>query len=219
MNYIRSRRLVAAAGAISLVAACSGGGAGASPSTGTSAAPNMPSIAMGSDAPGTPAPTMGATFDQAFIDMMVPHHESAVAMAEIALERAERPEIKRLASEIVAAQESEIKQLRAWRADWFGSDQTPGMEAMPMLPGMEMAGHGTGGKTDMTGDIEALRVAEPFDRAFIEAMIPHHETAIAAAQLAQAQAEQPEIGELAEEIITAQEREITQMKEWLDAWY
>ena len=213
MKYTRIARLAAAAGVIAAVAACSG--SGASPAS-TSDASSMPSMDMGS---GAPAPSMAATFDQAFIDMMVPHHESAVAMAEIALERAEHPEIKQLAGEIVAAQESEIEQLRAWRADWFGSDQTPGMEAMPMLPGMEMEGHDMGGTMDMTADVEALREAEPFDKAFIEAMIPHHESAIAAAKLAQAQAEQPEVIELAAEIIAAQEREIAQMQEWLEAWY
>ncbi len=81
-----------------------------------------------------------APIDRAFIDMMVPHHESAMAMAEIAQERAEHPELRQLADDIIAAQSSEITRMRDWREQWFGSSDTPSMEEMPMLPGMSMAG-------------------------------------------------------------------------------
>jgi uncharacterized protein (DUF305 family) len=64
------------------------------------------------------------TFDQQFIDMMLPHHLSAVEMAKIAADRGEHPEIKALAADIISAQEIEISQMREWRKDWFGSDQT-----------------------------------------------------------------------------------------------
>lgn len=152
--------------------------------------------------------------------MMVPHHQAAVEMAKIAQERGEHPEIQRLAGEIIAAQEGEIAQLREWRETWFGSSDTPSMDAMPMLPGMDMEGHDMGGgTTDMTADIEELRTAEPFDQAFIQAMVPHHESAIAAAELAAEQAGSDEIKTLAAEIIEAQQREIDQMETWLDTWY
>jgi uncharacterized protein (DUF305 family) len=141
-------------------------------------------------------------------------------MAKIAQDRGEHAELVELADEIIAAQEGEISQLKEWREGWFGTSDTPAMDAMPMLPGMGMDGHDMGAETmDMTLDIEALRVAEPFDRAFIEAMIPHHESAIAAAELAQDQAGSDEIRSLAGEIIEAQQREIDQMESWLDAWY
>lgn len=168
----------------------------------------------------SPSPSVDASFDRQFIDMMVPHHQSAVEMAKIAQDRGEHPEIKQLAGEIMTAQDAEIAQMRSWRNAWFGSDSTPPMDAVPMLPGMDMGGHGTGGDMmDMTADIEALRSAEPFDRAFIEMMTVHHESAIAAARLAEQQAERPEIKQLAGEIIAAQETEIREMKDWLDAWY
>lgn len=53
------------------------------------------------------------TFDQQFIDMMVPHHLSAVEMAKIAADRGEHPEIEALAAEIISAQETEIAQMRS----------------------------------------------------------------------------------------------------------
>lgn len=165
---------------------------------------------------GSPMPKTDASvpFDQQFIDMMVPHHEGAVAMAKVAQQRAERPEIKQMAEAIISDQEREISQLKSWRKSWFGSDQTPGMDKMPMLDGMDhsMAGN-------MADDVKKLQTATPFDKAFIDAMIPHHESAIAAAKLAQQKATKPEIKGLAQAIITAQEREIAQMREWRKAWY
>ena len=51
----------------------------------------------------------GEYSDERFIDAMVPHHEGAVDMAGVALKNAEHEEIKRLAEDIVSAQEAEIK--------------------------------------------------------------------------------------------------------------
>jgi uncharacterized protein (DUF305 family) len=58
-------------------------------------------------------------FDRAFIDAMIPHHESAIAMANVALQESEDPEILRIAEDIVNAQELEISQMRAWRGEWY----------------------------------------------------------------------------------------------------
>jgi uncharacterized protein (DUF305 family) len=57
-------------------------------------------------------------FDLAFIDMMIPHHEGAVVMSDVELERGENPEMQKLAREITAAQEREIAQMREWRTAW-----------------------------------------------------------------------------------------------------
>jgi uncharacterized protein (DUF305 family) len=160
-----------------------------------------------------------AEFDQMFIDMMVPHHQGAVEMAQIALERAEHPEIQQLAEAVIKAQEAEIEQMRQWRQEWYGSSQTPSMSEMPALhamPEMGEAGHAM----DMADEVERLRNApEPFDQAFIEAMIPHHQSAIDAGRLAEQQATRPEIKELAQAIIEDQQREIDQMNQWLQDWY
>ncbi len=167
-----------------------------------------------------------APFDRQFIDMMVPHHQGAVEMAKVAQQRAQRAEIKQMAQAIVRSQSGEIDQMKTWRRAWYGSDQTPPINQMPMVPGMAgagMAGHGGAGPSgtmDMAADVEDLRRApEPFDRAFIDAMIPHHESAIAAAQAAATRAQRPEIKELAGAIIADQEREIDQMRAWRRAWY
>jgi uncharacterized protein (DUF305 family) len=171
-----------------------------------------------------PRQTAGdAPFDRQFIDMMVPHHEGAVAMARAAEQRAQRPEIKAMAADIQRTQDAEIQQMKAWRRAWFGSDQTPPMSKMPMVPGMSgTAGHGgtSGGTMDMAADVERLRQApEPFDRAFIDAMIPHHESAIAAARAAETRTQHAEIKDLSRAIVRDQEREIAQMRQWRRDWF
>lgn len=162
-----------------------------------------------------------SSFDQAFIDMMVPHHQSAVAMAVVALARAEHPEIAALAPEIIEAQELEIAQLRTWREAWYGDSSTPPLTAMPMLDGVMMQGMDMASMTmDMAPQIKDLWLVEAdFDKAFIDAMIPHHQSAIDAAEMALDNAEHPEIQELAQAIIDAQQREIDEMTAWREEWY
>jgi uncharacterized protein (DUF305 family) len=60
----------------------------------------------------------GNELDVMFIDMMKPHHEGALAMAEEALAKAEHGEIRELAKAIVDAQTREIEQFSAWRKAW-----------------------------------------------------------------------------------------------------
>lgn len=61
-----------------------------------------------------------AKYDHRFIDAMLPHHEMAVSMAKDAAKKARRPEVRRMAQNIIRAQEREIAQLKAWRKNWFG---------------------------------------------------------------------------------------------------
>ncbi|MEH2058251.1 MAG: DUF305 domain-containing protein [Nostoc sp.] len=58
-------------------------------------------------------------FDLRFINAMIPHHEGAVTMAKDVLSKSKRPEIKRLAQEIINAQNTEIKQMQQWRKTWY----------------------------------------------------------------------------------------------------
>lgn len=58
-------------------------------------------------------------FDLRFIDAMIPHHKGAITMAEDALSKSKRPEIQKLAKNIISSQETEIKQLEQWRKNWY----------------------------------------------------------------------------------------------------
>ncbi len=60
----------------------------------------------------------GNEFDLMFLDMMTPHHQGALVMAREALTKAEHPEIKRLAQQIITSQEAEIAQMKGWKQVW-----------------------------------------------------------------------------------------------------
>lgn len=60
----------------------------------------------------------GNAFDMMFLDMMTPHHQGAIVMAREALTKAEHPEIKKLAQQIIDAQEREIAQMNKWKTAW-----------------------------------------------------------------------------------------------------
>lgn len=62
-----------------------------------------------------------AQYDERFIDMMIPHHQGAINMAKDALQKAQHPEIKKLAQNIIDSQQKEIDMLKAWRKEWYGS--------------------------------------------------------------------------------------------------
>lgn len=60
----------------------------------------------------------GDDFDKAFIEMMIPHHQGAIDMAELAQENAKHAEIKTLATQIMAAQKREIDRMEQWQKSW-----------------------------------------------------------------------------------------------------
>jgi uncharacterized protein (DUF305 family) len=155
------------------------------------------------------SPMADEEMDLMFIDGMIVHHQSAIDMSEVALEEAEHEEVRTLAEAIIAAQQAEIEQLNAWRDEWFPDAPASDMSSMEGMAGMNMS------ETDM----QALRGADPFDQAFIDQMIPHHESAVMMARDIRETTERPELQQLAEEIITAQDAEIAQMREWREAWF
>ena len=61
----------------------------------------------------------GKEFDKAFIDEMIVHHQGAIDMANLVLQKSDRPELKKLAQDIITAQSSEIKTMSGWKAEWF----------------------------------------------------------------------------------------------------
>ena len=158
---------------------------------------------------------VAATIDKHFIEQMIPHHEGAIAMANLALQKAKRPEIKALATAIIAAQTTEIQSMNGWYKDWFGN-AVPKVSTGMMGGGMmSQSGMHMGGQEDMT----ALENAADFDKAFIEEMIPHHQLAIMMANMLQSGTNRPEMQQLANNIIESQSKEIQQMQTWYTQWY
>ena len=59
--------------------------------------------------------TQAADFDREFLAQMTLHHEGAVEMARLAVDKSVDPEIKAFAQKIIDAQSSEISQMKAWQ--------------------------------------------------------------------------------------------------------
>jgi uncharacterized protein (DUF305 family) len=134
-----------------------------------------------------------------FILGMIPHHQEAVDTARIVLERSERAEVRALATAIIALQETEIAQLRAWGDAWYPTTAPP--RTTPMMQPL----------ANLTPD--------ETDRTFTSDMIHHHAMAIAMAEAALAlPALRDEVRVLAHEIIRAQTEEIAILRGFLAAW-
>lgn len=141
-------------------------------------------------------------FDMAFIDAMVPHHREAIEMAKAAKARGPtQPELATIANDIITSQQREIDQMLDWREEWFGS-----RELGLVLPEVLGVPEGELGMEHGSGD--HIAGATDVDQTFAQRMIPHHEGAVAMAEVAKDRAQHAEIKELADAIIEAQEREI-----------
>ncbi|WP_193312740.1 DUF305 domain-containing protein [Georgenia subflava] len=206
-------RLAAGTGALVLaltLAACGGSQEPAETTTATSAATQEP----------TPAEPTGSTGDGAvaqahndadtmFAQMMIVHHQGAIEMADLAVEKAENEDVRSLAEDISAAQGPEIEQMTSWLQAW-GEDIEP-MGGMEGHGGMEMDGMSQG---EAMAELEGLSGTD-FDRRFLELMTAHHQGAVTMAEEELADGENPQALELAQTIIDDQQAEIAQMEQML----
>src|SRR5829696_7897593 len=184
-----------------ILAACGGAGGGQQGSGSGGGMAGMDHSNMGHGSMGMGSGEMarqmvmenGKYSDERFIDAMVPHHQGAIAMAKVALKQAEH---------------DEIEELKSIKKEEFGTSQVPMEMSQEQMRGM-----------GMMMDPQQLANQKPFDEAFIDAMIPHHRSAIEMAQVALENSDNPKIKELAQNIINAQQREIEQMTQWRQQWY
>ena len=147
--------------------------------------------------------------DVMFAQMMIPHHEQAIEMADIALDPlvGASDAVKNLATRIKAAQDPEITKMKAFLTTWK-ERLTPdsSMDHSDMMSGMLSA--------EDIKKLSSLRGAE-FDRAWMTGMIEHHEGAIEMAKDVLKNGKDSAVRTLATEITTAQDSEILEMKKLL----
>lgn len=147
--------------------------------------------------------------DVRFATDMIPHHAQALSMVDLTVGKDLSPEMQALADDIRSAQSPEIEQMAAWLEKWG--------EPVPET-GRDHAGHDMGAP-DMPGmasmeDMVALEKAtgSEFEQMFLTMMIDHHQGAMEMAQMELDEGENAAAKELAQEIITAQQQEITTMQ-------
>jgi uncharacterized protein (DUF305 family) len=141
-----------------------------------------------------------------FAQMMIPHHEQAMVMSDLALSNNAGPQVSALAIKIQSAQGPEIAQMRAM-LDRFGQEEVHSHGDHDM-PGM---------LTEAQLDQLGMAKGSTFDSLFLAGMIEHHEGAIVMAEEVLGQTDDPEVRELAEQIIEAQRIEIEEMRSLLEA--
>ena len=157
-------------------------------------------------------PTANSLFsaeDLKFAEEMIPHHEQAIEMADIALDPlvGASDAVKSLATRIKAAQDPEISKMKAFLTSWK-ERLTPdsSMDHGDMMDGMLSA--------DDIKKLSSLRSAE-FDREWMNGMIEHHEGAIEMAKDVLKDGKDSAVKALANLVATAQDSEILEMKKLL----
>jgi len=160
--------------------------------------------------------------DVTFAQDMIPHHQQALLMADVAIEGASTKELQQLAERIKDAQTPEIEQMTGWLESW--GEDVPDLDAM----GHMMMGHGDADDDfDMPGMMDAddmQRMSSmmgdglAFDRMWVLMMIRHHEGAIEMAQDEQLDGQSADAIALANAIEVAQTAEIDEMRQMLKDW-
>lgn len=142
----------------------------------------------------------GNAADKAFLEGMVPHHEGGAELGMLAVRLAEHEELKELGGNVEEVQTAEVEQMKAAYERLFD-------ESFPT------AEHGD---DSMMADLES---ADPFDKAFIDELIPHHQEAIEMAREEVVGGGDEELKNLAESIVESQSQEIEDMNDWREDWY
>lgn len=213
-----------------VVSACSNTASDTQASSTTSGA-STTSVASSASPSATSSDAAHNEADMAFAQGMIPHHQQAVEMSDMLLGKQNiDPQIVSLATQIKNAQGPEIKQMQGWLAEWgAGSTSAPSSTGMPGhdmsggdMPGGEMGdmpgmgGDGQGMMSDV--DMAALQNAQGPEaaRLFLTQMIEHHKGAITMAQQEIDNGQFPEAVDMARNIVSSQQEEITSMQAMLD---
>lgn len=165
--------------------------------------------------------------DVAFATDMIPHHAQALSMADMTMDRSLDTEVSALVEDIRMAQAPEIEIMVTWLTDWDeeipetmrdhgnaphddgdsdSGGQMQDMDDMGDMPGMM--------STDQMTALENASDAE-FQQMWLTMMVEHHEGALAMAKKERADGQFKPAVDLAEAIISAQEKEVNAMKNLL----
>ncbi len=198
----KSTFLWSAVVAATLVAGCSTADETSSVESSTLSMHSMP---RASDSASSSTAMSYNEYDVSFNQMMIPHHQQAVAMAELVVDRTRTAAVRDLATRIQAAQQPEIDEMTARLAAWGVA--TPSTHEGHAMPG-----------TMTDDDMSALAAAggTAFDRLWLQQMIAHHQGAVEMADDELAEGIDPASRELANRIRVAQQAEIDEMNRLLN---
>lgn len=147
-----------------------------------------------------------ASFNEAdlkFVEQMIPHHQQAVQIADLAETRAENEDIRSLAMDISFIQAIEVEELQGWLLDWGISHGTD-----------DHADHGAMAGMLTDEELQSLDAASgtDFDLLFAQLMAKHHEGAIEAAQTVLNDGKSADVKVFAESVIETQSAELEELQ-------
>jgi uncharacterized protein (DUF305 family) len=181
----------------------------------SSSTPSMGGMDMGTGSPGSAAPLLSGTAasghnaaDITFAQMMIPHHASAIDMANKEVIDGRSAQVKALARKIMAAQAPEITAMNAWLTAWKVNPAGHQGEGSTVMPGMMSAAD--------AAKFRALK-GPALDRSFLTLMIAHHQGALSMAATEANHGMDPQATALARSITASQTAEIAAMKALLTA--
>jgi len=155
---------------------------------------------------------MTGDFDLDFANMMIPHHQSAIDMAQAYLPKGKDDKIKTMAQNIIAAQKKEIEELKSMIANHKPADTKDNSDA----------GHAAGGHNElmetmnkMMDKMKGMKMSGDADKDFVVMMIPHHESAVTMAEDEISHGKHYELKKMAQKIIADQNKEIKEFNDWL----
>ena len=151
--------------------------------------------------------------DVAFAQGMIPHHQGALAMAQLAADRAADQRVEDLAARIEAAQDPEIETMSGWLADWGAAASSSATD--DGTSGTDHGGMGHGDTSGMDTDALAGMSGTGFDRMFLTMMIAHHQGAVEMAETEIADGQNADALALAESIRDTQNAEVGEMQQLL----
>lgn len=138
--------------------------------------------------------------DQAFLSMMIAHHQGAVQMAQAVLPQAKDVAVKKWAQNIIKDQNAEIKQMQSWLKP-MGGINTKSQAGM---------------MSEMKDMMKMMQKDKDLQKSFIVHMVPHHASAIDMANQALQYSKDERVIKLSRDIITAQASEIYEFRKWLN---
>jgi uncharacterized protein (DUF305 family) len=158
---------------------------------------------------GAPATAAPHDADATFTQNMIPHHQQAIAMAQLVDSHTRRPELRTLAERIAASQGQEVTLMQGWLQAW-GKPAAPPMDH----GGMHMPG--------MMSEAELRQLTatrqQDFGLLFLGMMTAHHQGAIEMATTELRGGSLPEVKRLAQQIIDDQHAEVDQFQQWQQEW-
>ena len=158
---------------------------------------------------------MTGDFDLDFASMMIPHHQSAVDMAEMYLAKGKDEKIKTMAQNIINSQKKEIEDLKTMITNHKSGE---------VKKEHSNGGHGADGHNElmdamnkMMADMKAMKMSGDADKDFVTMMIPHHQSAVDMAENEISHGKNVEMKKFSQKVINDQSKEIKEFENWLSS--